>query len=115
MYAEPMLDTLNGLGPCAACGHDPACGYASIAQGDGPERWFCHTEDHSCYMQQSTPLQLAWHDLNQSWDYDKREPDCWVEGHTCVEIHELGVDGPVAVVCERCGGQWPVPDGIKPS
>lgn len=31
-------------GPCAHCGHDPACGFASI--GDD---WYCHDDDHTCY------------------------------------------------------------------
>lgn len=35
-------------GPCGACDHDPACGFASIYQG-GVETWYCHDDDHTCY------------------------------------------------------------------
>lgn len=42
-------DHQGGLGPCAACGHDPACGYASTWNERDGERWFCHDDDHSCY------------------------------------------------------------------
>lgn len=38
-------DDLHGLGPCAACGHDPACGWSQIG-----EDWLCHADDHSCYQ-----------------------------------------------------------------
>lgn len=41
-------ETVFGLGPCAACGHDPACGFSSVSRGD-TEEWYCHTNDHSCY------------------------------------------------------------------
>lgn len=33
---------------CVACGHDPACGIASISTSDGT-KWYCHTDDHDCY------------------------------------------------------------------
>lgn len=41
-------DPVQGGGPCGACGHDPACGLASVYH-DGREVWFCHTDSHSCY------------------------------------------------------------------
>lgn len=41
-YKEPVV------GACASCGHDPACGFASV-NGD----WLCHDDDHSCYFQAS--------------------------------------------------------------
>lgn len=44
-----MSEVLHGQGPCAGCSHDPACGYASVWH-DGKEDWFCHAEDHSCYV-----------------------------------------------------------------
>lgn len=37
------------IGPCVACGHDPACGFASVSQG-GETFWRCHDDDHSCYV-----------------------------------------------------------------
>lgn len=39
----------QGLGPCGGCGHDPACGFASVSKGD-VEVWLCHADDHSCYV-----------------------------------------------------------------
>lgn len=41
-----------GPGPCGACSHDPACGHASICFGfgDGSTIWYCHADDHSCYV-----------------------------------------------------------------
>lgn len=38
----------ENVGPCARCGHDPACGFASV-DGD----WLCHDDDHSCYFEDS--------------------------------------------------------------
>jgi hypothetical protein len=35
---------LHGGGPCARCGHDPACGFAQVN-----DDWLCHTDDHTCY------------------------------------------------------------------
>lgn len=37
-------DSVKGLGPCARCGHDPACGWSRIN-----DAWLCHTDTHSCY------------------------------------------------------------------
>lgn len=37
-------------GPCVSCGHDPACGFASIWNAESGERWFCHDDDHSCFV-----------------------------------------------------------------
>lgn len=42
-YEEP------DIGVCAGCGHDPACGYASVTQG-GETFWLCHDDEHSCYV-----------------------------------------------------------------
>lgn len=36
-------------GACAGCGHDPACGFASVHFRD-EELWFCHADDHTCYL-----------------------------------------------------------------
>jgi hypothetical protein len=36
--------------PCVSCDHEPACGHASIVH-DGREDWYCHDDDHSCYVQ----------------------------------------------------------------
>ena len=41
-------------GSCIVCGHDPACGYASIFH-DGKEDWYCHDDDHSCYEGRGNP------------------------------------------------------------
>ncbi len=41
-------DEDENVGPCARCGHDPACGFASV-NGD----WLCHDDDHSCYFDAS--------------------------------------------------------------
>lgn len=46
LAVEPMDQ--QGRGPCAGCGHDPACGFASVYR-DGVERWLCHCDSHSCY------------------------------------------------------------------
>lgn len=35
---------------CGLCGHEPACGSASVTQGV-QEVWLCHADDHSCYHQ----------------------------------------------------------------
>lgn len=36
---------------CRRCGHDPACGFASMS--DDREVWrLCHCDDHSCYEQE---------------------------------------------------------------
>ena len=45
--AAPLSDADpdENVGPCAICGHDPACGFASV-EGD----WLCHADDHSCYF-----------------------------------------------------------------
>ena len=45
-----MPDDLNGLGPCAACGHDPACGWAQVN-----DDWLCHTDDHTCFAPAARP------------------------------------------------------------
>lgn len=42
-YEDPVI------GPCP-CGHDPACGYASVTL-NGETTWLCHDDDHSCYVQ----------------------------------------------------------------
>lgn len=38
-------------GACILCGHDPACGLASITVGKKAlsEGRLCHTDSHSCY------------------------------------------------------------------
>lgn len=41
---------------CGRCGHDPACGHASITQGDGPEVWLCHDDECDCYSPGQTAL-----------------------------------------------------------
>ncbi len=39
-----------GVRRCAACGKDPADGYASVWQG-GQEHWYCHADEgESCYV-----------------------------------------------------------------
>lgn len=50
---SPPTTVTTGLGGdsskmCAKCGHDPACGEASITIGD-TTRHYCHASDHSCY------------------------------------------------------------------
>lgn len=49
---DPLADDEEsadlGHGACGACGHDPACGHASVTSLGGTT-WFCHTEDHSCF------------------------------------------------------------------
>lgn len=35
---------------CGLCGHDPACGFASVEVGDDIT-YLCHEDDHSCYEQ----------------------------------------------------------------
>lgn len=42
---------------CVTCGHDPACGHASIYM-NGVERWYCHDNDHSCYAFSPDPDEL---------------------------------------------------------
>lgn len=44
-WVAPEVDPDENVGPCAVCGHDPACGFASV-EGD----WLCHADDHSCYF-----------------------------------------------------------------
>ena len=34
---------------CGLCGHDPACGYASVSREDGVQVRLCHNDNHSCY------------------------------------------------------------------
>ena len=43
------LPSGQATGACGSCGHDPACGHASITV-DGVETPLCHTYDHSCYI-----------------------------------------------------------------
>jgi len=50
---------IHGLGPCAGCHHDPACGYASVTIGD-VEYWLCHTDDHSCYVRLPEDVLAPW-------------------------------------------------------
>lgn len=40
---------------CVGCGHDPACGWASITIDD-IERFYCDADDHSCYKGEWPPL-----------------------------------------------------------
>lgn len=47
-WTNGSTDPDENVGPCARCGHDPACGFASI-DGD----WLCHDDDHSCYFEDS--------------------------------------------------------------
>jgi hypothetical protein len=48
-HVETSCDAFDDVpGPCAACGHDPACGFASVSIGDD-ERWYCHDDDCDCY------------------------------------------------------------------
>ncbi len=34
---------------CGACGHDPACGYASVWNAESGETWLCHDDGCDCY------------------------------------------------------------------
>lgn len=45
IWKDPAYEPDENVGPCAVCGHDPACGFASV-DGD----WLCHDDDHSCYF-----------------------------------------------------------------
>lgn len=38
---------------CGICGHNPACGHAQIN-----DIWYCHADDHSCYMDWQERLEL---------------------------------------------------------
>jgi hypothetical protein len=51
------LDALreDAPGACCACGHEPACGFASVTVGD-ETRWYCHEDDHSCYGPMPAPV-----------------------------------------------------------
>lgn len=46
LEVEDEIDVAHG--PCGSCGHDPACGHASITTLGGTT-WFCHEHGHSCY------------------------------------------------------------------
>jgi hypothetical protein len=50
---------MDGLGPCALCGCNPALGFASVTE-DGVERWLCHPSAQT----------LA------EWVHDEK-PDCY--------------------------------------
>lgn len=66
--------SLNGLGPCARCGINPARGWAQI--GDD---WYCHPDfGDSCYQTQVISDALGL-DPDVEPDYGYDEPDTRTE------------------------------------
>lgn len=67
---------MSGPGFCASCGHDPACGFASIDDSQG-FRWLCHDDDHSCYQIESVMAEVDANDLRlfQALDRTQWRPD----------------------------------------
>lgn len=66
---------MNGVGPCALCEHDPACGSASV-QRDEEIVYLCHEDDHSCYHEwtvygrrtpRRTDVPEHWADKAEEW------------------------------------------------
>lgn len=73
------MSELHGNGPCAACGKNPAEGYASIYL-DGVERWYCHPDEGpSCYERAEVwPLDGERHAGTMIWK--NRFPDAYEWG-----------------------------------
>lgn len=47
---ENKCEVLEAPGPCAACGKDPAEGYASRWTAETGTQWLCHPDEgESCY------------------------------------------------------------------
>lgn len=80
---EPAAEGKHG--PCGSCGHDPACGFASITVDD-VETWLCHSDDgadaHSCYANagQERVAQSVANTRSEVW-YGKSEGGEVVEAH----------------------------------
>lgn len=61
-----FVGTVGETRACAACGHNPACGTASIIGADDVQRWYCHDDEPcsddplTCYqMQSAMAMQMA--------------------------------------------------------
>lgn len=54
-----MAKDTQAPGPCASCGHDPACGFSSVIEDD-VQSWYCHADDHSCYAPSDLVILDSW-------------------------------------------------------